>query len=220
MNFDNEFTEIHVLPSSCREVSPWSALVHARGSAWTVYQLWQPSCRNCRELRREKIWLVTTKLPKIGGKKKKKNCGCWNLGEELKLSEQIAFFSFFVNWRVQRRRGRWNSLTRMLKLRQIFDRSLKIGTLKNTFQWSQCRFFLADPANPQYNWTYDPSPYPYLNYPHLNCCYPYLSTLSLICGWVRPIWKICNWNQIMLIRQRIIGRIYDIYVGMLWCFRS
>ena len=66
MNFSNEITEILVLPNSC----PWSAPVHARGSAWMVYQLWQPSCRNCRELRREKIWIVATKLPKMGGKKK------------------------------------------------------------------------------------------------------------------------------------------------------
>ena len=65
MNFGNEIIEIHVLPSSCS----WSAQVHARGSAWMVYQLWQPSCRNCRELR-EKIWIVATKLPKMGGKKK------------------------------------------------------------------------------------------------------------------------------------------------------
>ena len=78
MNFGNEIIEIHVLPISCS----WSAPVHARGSAWMVYQLWQPSCRNCRELR-EKIWIVATKLPKMGGKKKK-NCGYRNLGEELK----------------------------------------------------------------------------------------------------------------------------------------
>ena len=39
-------------------------------SARMIYQLWQPSCRNCRELRREKIWIVATKLPKMGGKKK------------------------------------------------------------------------------------------------------------------------------------------------------
>ena len=66
MNFDNEIIEIHVLPSSC----PWSAPpVHAKGIARIVYQLWQSSCRNCRELR-EKIWIVATKLPKMGGKKK------------------------------------------------------------------------------------------------------------------------------------------------------
>ena len=42
-------------------------------------QLWQPSCRNCRGVRREKIRIVATKLPKMGGKKEKKkkeeNCG-------------------------------------------------------------------------------------------------------------------------------------------------
>ena len=63
MNFGNEIIKILVLPS--------------------LYQLWQPSCRNCGELRREKIWIVTTKLPKMGGEKKK-NCGCQNLGEELR----------------------------------------------------------------------------------------------------------------------------------------
>ena len=69
-------------PAPAREVPPWRAPVHARGSAWMVYQLWQPSCRNCRELRREKIWIVATKLPKMGGEKKE----LWlpKSGEELK----------------------------------------------------------------------------------------------------------------------------------------
>ena len=90
MNFDNEIIEIHVLPSSC----PWSAPpVHARGSARIVYQLWQSSCRNCRELR-EKIWIVATKLPKMGGKKKS-NCGCQNLGEELK--KKVLRLQYFHN---------------------------------------------------------------------------------------------------------------------------
>ena len=38
-------------------------------------QLWLPSCRNCRGVRREKIGIVATKLLKMGGGKKKKNCG-------------------------------------------------------------------------------------------------------------------------------------------------
>ena len=67
MNFGNEITEILVLS----KLYPWSAPMHARGSARMVYQLWQPSCRNCRELRREKIWIVAIKLLKMGGIKKK-----------------------------------------------------------------------------------------------------------------------------------------------------
>ena len=63
MNFGNGITGIHstaqALPVKCPS-----------GSAWMIYQLWQSSCRNCRELRREKIWIVATKLPKMGGKKK------------------------------------------------------------------------------------------------------------------------------------------------------
>ena len=49
-------------------------------------QLWQPSCRYCRGVRREKIGIVATKLPKMGGEKKKKNCGnqvAKNLGRNL-----------------------------------------------------------------------------------------------------------------------------------------
>ena len=63
INFGNDITEIHsttqALPVKCPS-----------GSAWMIYQLWQPSCRNCRKLRREKIWIVATKLPKMEGKKK------------------------------------------------------------------------------------------------------------------------------------------------------
>ena len=63
MNFGNGIVEIHStaqpLPVKCPSES-----------AWMIYQLWQSSCRNCRELRREKIWIVATKLPKMGGKKK------------------------------------------------------------------------------------------------------------------------------------------------------
>ena len=41
-------------------------------------QLWQPSCRNSRGVRREKIRIAATKLLKMGRKKRKKretNCG-------------------------------------------------------------------------------------------------------------------------------------------------
>ena len=65
MNFGNGITEIHsttqALPVKC---SSGSALNE-------IYQLWQPNYRNCRELRREKIWIVATKLPKMGEKKKR-----------------------------------------------------------------------------------------------------------------------------------------------------
>ena len=48
MNFGNDITEIHftaqALPMKCPS-----------GSGRMIYQLWQPSYRNCRELRREKI---------------------------------------------------------------------------------------------------------------------------------------------------------------------
>ena len=72
MNFGNDITEIH----STAQPLPMKCL---GGSARMIYQLWQPSCQNYRELRREKIWIVATKLPKMGGKK-------WLLksGEELK----------------------------------------------------------------------------------------------------------------------------------------
>ena len=35
-------------------------------------QLWQPSCRNPKGVRREKIRIVATKLPEMGGKKEKR----------------------------------------------------------------------------------------------------------------------------------------------------
>ena len=38
-------------------------------------QLWQPSCRNYRGVRREKIGIVATKLLKMGEKKERENCG-------------------------------------------------------------------------------------------------------------------------------------------------
>ena len=81
MNFSNDITEIHstaqALPVKCPS-----------GSAWMIYQLWNPSCWNCRELRREKIWIVATKLPKMGGKKK------WlpKSGEQLKWFVAINYF--------------------------------------------------------------------------------------------------------------------------------
>ena len=60
MNFRNDITEIHstaqALPLKCPS-----------GSGRMIYQLWQPSCRNCRDLRREKIWIVATKFLKMGG---------------------------------------------------------------------------------------------------------------------------------------------------------
>ena len=65
INFGNDITEIH----STTQALP---VKYPSGSAWMIYQLWQPSCRNCRKLRREKIWIVATKLPKMEGKKKKK----------------------------------------------------------------------------------------------------------------------------------------------------
>ena len=81
-------------PAPAREVPPWRAPVHARGSAWMVYQLWQLSCRNCRELRREKIWIVATKLPKMGGKKK------WlpKSGEKFKKKKSITSTIFLQHF--------------------------------------------------------------------------------------------------------------------------
>ena len=71
MNFGNEITKIHVLSSSC----PWSALVHAKGSARMVYQLWQPSCRKWFEKKKKELW-----LPKSwGGIKKKIKCYIHNI---------------------------------------------------------------------------------------------------------------------------------------------
>ena len=84
-------------PAPAREVPPWRAPVHARGSAWMVYQLWQPSCRNCRELRREKIWIVATKLPKMGGKKKKKRIVVAEiLGRNFFLFKKCATSTIFL----------------------------------------------------------------------------------------------------------------------------
>ena len=62
MNFGNGITEIHstaqALPLKC-----------SSGSARMIYELWQPSYQNCRELRRKKIWIMATKLLKMGEKK-------------------------------------------------------------------------------------------------------------------------------------------------------
>ena len=88
MNFGNDITKIHstaqALPVKCPS-----------GSARMIYQLWQPSCRNCRELRREKIWIVATKLPKMGGKKK------WLSKSEEELKKKsvtsIIFLQYFYN---------------------------------------------------------------------------------------------------------------------------
>ena len=53
LNFGNEIIEILVLPSSCA----WSEVpkMHARGSTWKGKQLWQPSCRNCKEWMEETL---------------------------------------------------------------------------------------------------------------------------------------------------------------------
>ena len=50
--------------------SRWSAR-STRWSARNGNQLWQPSCQNCKGVRREKIRHVATKLLKMGGKKKR-----------------------------------------------------------------------------------------------------------------------------------------------------
>ena len=44
MNFGNDITEIH----STAQALP---VKYPGGSARMIYQLWQPSCQNCRELR-------------------------------------------------------------------------------------------------------------------------------------------------------------------------
>ena len=63
-------------------------------------QLWQPSSRNCRGVRREKIGIVTTKLPKMGGEKKKKRefwqSSCRKLGKKFNMQKNHYFF-FFLN---------------------------------------------------------------------------------------------------------------------------
>ena len=83
MNFGNDITKIHstaqALPVKCPS-----------GSARMIYQLWNPSCWNCRELRREKIWIVATKLPKMGGKKKS---DCQNLGSNKNGLWQLITFT-------------------------------------------------------------------------------------------------------------------------------
>ena len=54
--------------------NPLPARINARSAGWSARkgnQLWQPSRRNCRGVRREIIRIVTTKLSKMGGKKRK-----------------------------------------------------------------------------------------------------------------------------------------------------
>ena len=55
-------------------------------------QLWLPSCRNCRGVRREKIGIVATKLLKMGGGKKKRERELWQpscrkLGEKFNMQK-------------------------------------------------------------------------------------------------------------------------------------
>ena len=89
MNFGNEIIEIHVLPSSC----PWSApqcmlggvpewftncgnqVAEIVGNWERKYELWQPNCQKWEE--------------------KKGNCGCQNLGEELK--KKVLRLQYFYN---------------------------------------------------------------------------------------------------------------------------
>ena len=74
----------------------WSAR-SARWSAQKGNQLWQPSCWNCRGVRREKRRIVTTKLLKMWRKKKRKKrelCqpSCRKLGEKFNsnLGNEVA----------------------------------------------------------------------------------------------------------------------------------
>ena len=83
--------------------NPLPARINARSAGWSARkgnQLWQPSRRNCRRVRREIIRIVTTKLSKMGGKKRKErererereNCGnqvAENLGEKFNKNRGI-----------------------------------------------------------------------------------------------------------------------------------
>ena len=76
--------------------NPLPARINARSAGWSARkgnQLWQPSRRNCRGVRREIIRIVTTKLSKMRGKKRKERerererelwqSSCWKLGGEI-----------------------------------------------------------------------------------------------------------------------------------------
>ena len=69
LNFGNEVTEIpytrFLLPRSMSKKYP-------KENCSGKNQLWQPSCRNSRGVRREKKRIVATKLPKFKGRERKK----------------------------------------------------------------------------------------------------------------------------------------------------